>query len=75
MSELSKIKTDPQYAGNLVPASWELIAQERRRAKPRVIATHVAHFYLAAHGTLLYSNGFDIQALPGGGGAARRQGR
>lgn len=72
MIELSKVKTDPQYAGNLVPASWELIAQEGRRATPRVIASHVAHFDLAADGTLIYSNGFDIQALPSGAGAGRR---
>lgn len=75
MIELSKIKTDPQYAGNLVPASWELIAQEGRRAEPRVIATHVAHFDLAADGALIYSNGFDIQMLPRGAGAVRRLGR
>ena len=75
MIELSKVKTDPAYAGNLVPASWELIAQEGRRAAPRVIASHVAHFDLATDGTLIYSNGFDIQALAPGAGTARRLGR
>jgi hypothetical protein len=62
MIELSKVRTDPEYAGNLVPGSWQLIAQEGRRAAPRVIASHVAHFDLVADGTLLYSNGYDIVA-------------
>ncbi|MDA7414810.1 hypothetical protein PGB34_00405 [Xenophilus arseniciresistens] len=75
MIELSKVKTDPQHAGNLVPASWELIAQEGRRAAPRVIARHVAHFDLSADGLLVYSNGFDIQAQPAEGGPVRRIGR
>ncbi len=60
MIELSKVRNDPQYAGNLVPGSWQLIAQEGRRASPRVVASHVAHFDLAPDGTVLYSNGYDI---------------
>lgn len=66
MIELSKVRTDPQYAGNLVPGSWQLIAQEGRRASPRVIASHVAHFDLAADGTVLYSNGYDVLAWADG---------
>jgi hypothetical protein len=60
MIELSKVRVDPQYAGNLVPGSWQLIAQDGRSASPSVIASHVAHFDLTPDGTVLYSNGYDI---------------
>jgi len=75
MIELSKVRNDPQYAGNLVPGSWQLIAQEGRRASPRVIASHVAHFDLAADGTVLYSNGYDILACAPDGQQQRKLGR
>ena len=58
--ELSKVRNDPEYAGNLVPASWKLIAQAGRNAAPEEIASHVAQFDVLADGSLLYSNGYDI---------------
>ncbi|MBK7006554.1 MAG: hypothetical protein IPH37_16680 [Burkholderiales bacterium] len=53
--ELSKVRNDPEYAGNLVPASWKLIAQAGRNAAPEEIASHVAQFDVLADGSLLYS--------------------
>lgn len=73
MIELSKVQGDPRHAGNLVPASWELIAQEGRRAAPRVVASHVAHFDLAPDGTVLYSTGYEVFASARG--EQRRLGR
>ena len=58
--ELSRVRTDPEYAGNLVPASWKLIAQAGRHAEPQEIANHVAHFDVLADGSVLLSNGYDI---------------
>ena len=58
--ELSKVRNDPEYAGNLVPASWKLIAQEGRNAAPQEIASHVAQFDVLADGSVLLSNGYDI---------------
>ncbi len=58
--ELSKVRNDPEYAGDLVPASWKLIAQAGRNAAPEEIASHVAQFDVQADGSLLYSNGYDI---------------
>ena len=58
--ELSRVRTDPEYAGNLVPASWKLIAQAGRHAEPQEIASHVAHFDVLADGSVLLSNGYDI---------------
>ena len=58
--ELSKVRTDPEYAGNLVPASWKLIAQAGRNAASEEIASHVAQFDVLDNGALLYTNGYDI---------------
>ena len=38
MIELSKVKNDPQYGGNLVPGNWELIRVERAGAHAEVLA-------------------------------------
>lgn len=64
--ELSKVRTDAQHDGSLVPASWELIQIPPRQRSPRVLATHVAGFDLRADDTPVITNGYDIAALEGG---------
>ena len=66
MIELSKVKTDPQYGGNLVPGNWELIRVARAGAAPEVLARHVAGFDLRADGVVVYTNGYDIIELDAG---------
>jgi hypothetical protein len=66
MIELSKVKSDPQYAGKLVPRNWELVRVATAGAQPEVIAEHVACFDLRANGGVIYSNGFDVFELVGG---------
>lgn len=66
MIELSKVKSDPQYGGKLVPRSWELVRIAPASAQPEVIAQHVACFDLRADGSVVYSNGFDVFELTGG---------
>ncbi len=66
MIELSKVKTDPQYGGNLVPGNWELVRVARAGAVAEVLARHVAGFDLRTDGTLVYTNGYDIVELDGG---------
>jgi hypothetical protein len=75
MIELSKVKGDPQYGGNLVPRNWELVRISQPGAAPEVLAQHVACFDLRGDGGLVYSNGFDIFELEGGAkrGVARQQ--
>lgn len=75
MIELSKVKNDPKYGGNLVPRDWELICIDGPGAEPQVVATHVASFDLKANGDLVYTNGFDIFKIEGGTrcGVARQQ--
>ena len=65
MIELSKVKNDPQYGGNLVPGNWELIRVPRAGAPAQVLARHVAGFDLRADGRIVYTNGFDIIELDG----------
>jgi hypothetical protein len=62
--ELSQVRNDPQFAGNLVPRSWELV---RRTPDGRVstLADHVAAYCLAADGQVLMSNGYQLFALHG----------
>lgn len=57
--DLQRVRDDPQYAGKLVPASWELV---RRRGSGdwEVLARHVASFDLAGDGTVAYSNGNEV---------------
>lgn len=57
--DLQRVRDDPQYAGKLVPASWELV---RRRGSSdwEVLAKHVASFDLAGDGTVAYSNGNEV---------------
>lgn len=64
--ELSKVRNDPEYAGNLVPGSWKLVAQAGRHAAAQEIASHVAQFDVLDDGSLLYSNGYDIWHWRGG---------
>jgi hypothetical protein len=66
MIELSKVKSDPRYGGNLVPGNWELIRVARAGAPAEVLAKHVAGFDVHGDGTVVYTNGFDIIALEGG---------
>lgn len=66
MIELSRVKSDPQYAGKLVPRNWELVRMAAAGAQPEVIAQHVACFDLRADGSAVYSNGFDVFELSGG---------
>ncbi|MED5620819.1 hypothetical protein [Ideonella sp. BN130291] len=76
MIELSKVKADPQYAGNLVPRNWELVRMSPHSGVPEVLAQHVACFDLRADGSVVYSNGFDISLLLAQGqrsGMARQQ--
>jgi hypothetical protein len=63
MIELSKVKHDPQYGGNLVPRNWELIRLDCAGAAQEVLAQHVACFDVRADGSVVYSNGFDIFEL------------
>jgi hypothetical protein len=63
MIELSKVNTDPQYAGNLVPRSWELVRVARTGADPEVLAQHVAGFDLRPDGRVVYTNGYDVIEL------------
>jgi hypothetical protein len=75
MIELSKVKNDPQYAGNLVPRNWELVRVDAGGGAPQVLAQHVACFDLGDGGRLVCSNGFDIFTLDSEGrqGVARQQ--
>jgi hypothetical protein len=75
MIELSKVKSDPRYGGNLVPRDWELIRVDMAGAAPVVIAQHIASFDLHPSGSIVYSNGFDIFKLEGETrcGVARQQ--
>jgi hypothetical protein len=66
MIELSKVKTDPQYGGNLVPRNWELVRIARAGAAPEVIAQHAAGFDLRADGSVVFTNGYDIFELNDG---------
>jgi hypothetical protein len=66
MIELSKVKADPQYGGNLVPRNWELVCVERSGAAPEVLAQHVACYQLLPDGSVVCSNGFDIYELARG---------
>ena len=66
MIELSKVKSDPRYAGNLVPGNWELVRVARAGAPAEVLAKHVAGFDVRDDGTVVYTNGYDIIELADG---------
>jgi hypothetical protein len=66
MIELSKVNNDPQYAGNLVPRSWELVRVARAGAEAEVLAQHVAGFDLRPDGRVVYTNGYDVIELDDG---------
>jgi hypothetical protein len=59
MIELSRVTSDPQYAGNLVPRSWELVRKPPGRAL-QIVAPHVASFDLVGPGSVVFSNGYDV---------------
>jgi hypothetical protein len=65
MIDLRKIRADAQYAGNMVPRSWELIQLAPHSRTPHVLATHVAGFDLGADDTPVITNGYDMVALEG----------
>ena len=66
MIELAKAKTDPKYAGNLVPGNWELVRVARAGAPAEVLARHVAGFDLRQDGSIVCTNGYDIFELRDG---------
>ncbi|HEY9026230.1 MAG TPA: hypothetical protein VIP05_18170 [Burkholderiaceae bacterium] len=66
MIELSKARSDPQYAGNLVPGNWELVRMARAGAPVEVLARHVAGFDVRDDGRIVFTNGYDILELEGG---------
>ena len=59
--ELSKVRNDPHYASNLVPRSWELVRKPPGRAL-QIVMPHVASFDIAADGSIVYTNGFDVMS-------------
>lgn len=61
MIELRRVRDDPQFAGNLVPASWELVRRPPGR-QWQIVGRHVAAFDLAPDGSLVHTNGYDIVA-------------
>jgi hypothetical protein len=65
MIELSKVRNDPHYAGQLVPKDWELIRMDSPGRAPEVLAQHVASFDVHADNSVVYTNGFDITELRG----------
>ena len=62
MIELRKVRDDPKYSGNLVPASWELVrrAPGSRSGSWEVVTKHAAAFDLTADGAVVYTRGFDV---------------
>ncbi|HEX5683107.1 MAG TPA: hypothetical protein VFY73_03635 [Ideonella sp.] len=59
MIELRKVRDDPQHAGNLVPASWELVRRPNGGSW-QTLAKHVASFDLRANGSVVYTNGYQL---------------
>lgn len=59
MIELAKVRDDPQYAGNLVPRSWELVRLPPGRSL-QIVMPHVASFDLTGDGAVIYTNGYDV---------------
>jgi hypothetical protein len=62
MIELKRANNDPQYAGNLVPRSWELVRlpPSKRADQLQIVAWHVAAYDIAGDGTIVYTNGYDV---------------
>ncbi len=59
MIEPKKVRVDPQNAGNLVPASWELVCRAPGRPL-QVVAGHVAAFDVADDGSIVSTNGYGV---------------
>lgn len=57
--DLQRMRDDPQHAGKLVPASWELV-RRRGTGDWEVLARHVASFDLTGDGAVAYSNGNEV---------------
>ena len=51
---------------SLVPASWQLVRRSPQ-GEEHVLASHVASFDIATDGSILFSNGYGVFALDGGG--------
>jgi hypothetical protein len=59
MIELKQVQQDTQFAGRLVPASWELV-KLHPGGYTEVLAKHVANFDVADDESILYSDGFEL---------------
>ncbi len=68
--DLQRVRDDPQYAGKLVPASWELVRRQGR-GDWEVLARHVLSFDLDANGLPAYSDGNEV-LVQGRDGASTR---
>ena len=65
MVELKQVQYSAERGGGLVPASWELVCQNRH-GREYVAAKHVVSFDVAADDTVVYSNGFELYRLVDG---------
>lgn len=65
MVALREVRYDTGRDGGLVPGSWELVCRNRN-GDEYVAARHVVSFDLAADGTVVYTNGFELFRLVAG---------
>lgn len=68
--DLQRVRDDPQYAGKLVPASWELV-RRRGNGDWEVLARHVLSFDVGSGGALAYSTGKEVLVQHGNGAPTR----
>jgi hypothetical protein len=59
MIELKRVRQDAQFAGRLVPASWELV-KLYPGGRTEVLAKHVAGFDVADDESILFTDGFEL---------------
>jgi hypothetical protein len=62
---LREVRYDTGRDGGLVPGAWELVCRNRN-GDEYVAARHVVSFDLAADGTVVYTNGFELFRLVDG---------
>lgn len=65
MIEIRQIQQDAQFAGKLVPASWELV-KLYPGGRTEVLAKHVASFDVAGDESILYTDGFELYSYAQG---------
>jgi hypothetical protein len=65
MVALREVHYDSGRGGGLVPASWELVCQNRK-GQEYVAARHVVSFDVAPDDSVIYSNGFELFKLVDG---------